>query len=81
MVGLYTGTFNLDFNAEYQFYTSQILVQGYLNGFSMIAITGGLGPNYACATGNVYFVDGVFDEETGEVLGDKMQFIVCDACS
>lgn len=81
--GMYTGTFNFDYNSEFERYTSQILVQGYLNNANgMIAITGGLG-EYGCAAGNVYINDLIFDEETGdeEPIGDGLQFIICNACS
>jgi hypothetical protein len=82
--GIYTtGTFNFDYDPDPEFpgYRSQILVQGYLNsGSGMIAISGGLG-EYGRASGNVFVNIHLLSEETGEEVGDGLQFIVCNACS
>lgn len=78
--GIFTGSFNFDFNGEE--YDSQILVQGIIDsGSGMIAITGGLGA-YVCAAGYITIDgDSVLDDDTGDSVGDMLEFVVCDRCS
>jgi hypothetical protein len=80
--GIYIGAFNFDFDEDLKQYSSQILVQGIFNsGSGMIAITGGLGA-YACASGNVHVLIGaITDGTTGAIIGDVLEFLVCNSCS